>query len=314
MTAHNTAAYCSGDLGPGNIQNYIPNIQQSGLTTAILWALHIGRPSVQGQQYGDLIFNGAPLFISNGTFNPGGNPDIAAWPGQIAQLKQEGSNVSQIFFSIGGANPPVYDFTSIQYMLNHGLTQVLIDNFTALRTAFTVDGSCVIDGFDLDCEESVDSSVIVQFSQILFQLGFKVTFCPYTNQLFWQSAMQSLWNQGMKVSWWNLQCYAGGYGNRDDLQSWIDTLAQVVGKTAAPSYLMPGLAVQGTPGEGDGQCPTGEGGICSTFAGWSQFGLPGGFLWMYDYIVQQPPPTCPGPADLAACVTAINDGLNNNCE
>jgi hypothetical protein len=311
MASTIAAAYCSGYLGPGNIQKYISNIQQSRLTTAILWALHIGRPSIPGQHYGDLIFNDSPnLFVSQGKFNPNNNSNIAAWPGQIAQLKQGGSAVSKIFFSIGGANPPVYDFTSIQYMLKNGLTGALVQNFTALRKAFTVNGTCVIDGFDLDCEEFVDQSTIVQFSQILFKLGFQVTFCPFDNQSFWQGAMQTLWNQGMKVSWWNLQCYAGGYGNRSDLSPWIQSLAAVVGKQAAPSFLVPGLAVQGS--EGDGQCPTGNGGICPTFAGWSKLGLGGGFLWLYDAIIQNSSP-CPGPADLAAYVAAINNGLKNNC-
>lgn len=307
--AYNSAAYCSGDLGPGNIQNRISDIQGSGLTTAILWAVHIGRPEISGQKYGDLIFNNYPddLFVSAGKFDPNDVSTIAAWPGQVAQLKQN-SSVSKIFFSIGGWG--VKDFETIQFMLNNGMSDKLTANLKALQTAFTVNGTCVIDGFDLDCEEYVDQSTIVGFCRIVFGLGFAVTFCPYMNQEFWQGSMQTLWNDGHKVSWWNLQCYAGGGGNRTDLSPWIAALAAVVGKEAAPSYLVPGLAVAGS--ESDGQCPTGQDSICTTFAGWSGLGLPGGFLWMYDSIVANPG-ACGGQANLASYVSAINNGLSNNC-
>lgn len=310
-TTYNTAAYCSGELGPGNIQGNVSNIVQSGLTTPILWALHIGRPSISGQQYGDLIFNDAPnLFVSGGVFNPNNVDAIAEWPAQVASLMQEGSGVKQIFFSIGGANPPVYDFTTIQYMLQNGMENVLQENFQALKTAFTVDGTCCIAGFDLDCEEDVDSSTIVSLCQILFQLGFQITFCPYTSVGFWQGCMQSLWNEGMQVSWWNLQCYAGGSWNKSDLTQWLDALAAVTGSSTPGSYLVPGLAVAGS--EGDGQCPTGDDSFCTTFAGWVAAGLAGGFAWNYDSIVSNPG-ECSG-ATLADYVSAINAGLNGACD
>lgn len=307
--AYDTVAYSGGDSGPGNLASHIADIQGSGLTTLILWALHIGRPSVQGQHYGDFIFNdGVNLFISNGTFNPLGSADIAAWPGQIAQLRQKGS-IGKVYFSIGGQSPPVFDFTTIEYMLKNGLANVLAGNLGALRKAFTVNGVCVIDGFDLDCEESVDPATIVAFCEILFAQGFEVSFCPYDNQGFWQGCMQTLWNKGLKVSRWNLQCYSGGFWNRNDLASWIASIAAVVGKTAAPSYLVPGLS---TVGEQNAQCPTGQDSICSTFAGWSSLGLPGGFLWTYDSIVANPG-GCNGTATLSNYVAAINTGLANNC-
>ena len=220
--AYRSAAYCSGDLGPGNVQNHISDIQNSGLTTVILWALHIGRPEIAGQKYGDQIFNDFPqnLIVSGGTFNPNGSSAIAAWPGQVAQLKKAGG-VSKIFLSVGGAHPPVDDFTTIEYMLNNNMAGTLAANLKALRQAFTANGTCVIDGFDLDCEENVSQQTIVEFSKILFGLGFEVTFCPYANPSFWQGCMQTLWNGGDKVSWWNLQCYSGGYSNRNELPSWI---------------------------------------------------------------------------------------------
>jgi hypothetical protein len=305
--AYDTVAYAGGDCGPGKLAGNIADIQGSGLTTLILWALHIGRPSISGQHYGDFIFNdGANLFISQGAFNPLGTAAIAAWPGQITRLRQQGS-VKKVYFSIGGASPPVFDFTTVQTMLNNGMADVLSDNVAALKQAFTVNGGCVIDGFDLDCEENVDQSTIVALSEIFFEQGFEVSFCPYTNQDFWQGCMQTLWDKSLNVSRWNLQCYSGGAGN--DVPSWIASIAAVVGQQAAPSYMVPGLAVVG---QQDAQCPTGQNSICTSFAGWSSLGLPGGFLWLYDSILDHPD-GCNGTATLANYVAAINNGLADNC-
>lgn len=308
--APNAVAYCSGVLGPGEIQDHLSDIQSSGLDTAILWAVHIGRPTIAGQQWGDLIYNNSPnLFISEGVFNPNSSSDIAAWPAQVAALKQNGSSVSKIFFSIGGANPPVEDFTSIQYMLQNGLKDVLVENFTALRTAFTVDGVCVIDGIDIDNEESVDASTITDFCTILFDLGFEVTFCPFASPTVWQGYMQTLWDAGNQVSWWNLQAYAGGFGNLSNLSPWINALSAVVGSGQGASYLVPGLSVQGSSAFQE-ECPDA---MCQSFAGVSSDGLAGGFLWNYDSILNNTTACGDSVPTLADYVAAIQNGLTNNC-
>jgi hypothetical protein len=309
--AHDSAAYCWSDFAPGSIQNHIAPVQDSGLTTVILWALHVGRRmrKFPKMRCGDLMFNDYEkcLLVSEGTFNPGQDDAIGAWPRQVAQLKQRGG-VKKIYLSIGGASPPVRDFAAIRYMLDHGMSGTLKDNFTALRDAFKIDGTCVIDGIDLDSEEEtkVTEQTMVDFSKILFDCGFEVTFCPYRLPDYWQHCMQALRDAGHEVSRWNLQCYSGGFGNRADLQSWIDALVAVAGPKAA-ARLFPGLAVAGP--EFDGQCPTGEGSVCETFAGWKDLGLPGGFLWRYDDI--RKPNACAAPVNLAAYVSAINDGLDN---
>src|SRR5215218_5613225 len=135
------AAYCLGKLGPGEIQNYSGYIRKSGLTVPILSFLHIGRPEITGQNYGDLIYNSFPddLLISNGEFNPRKTPEIAAWPKQVAQLKQD-SSVRKIFLSIGGQGyDNIFDFRTIEYMLTHGLAGVLELNFGMLRGIFRTD-------------------------------------------------------------------------------------------------------------------------------------------------------------------------------
>jgi hypothetical protein len=312
--AHNTAAYFGDEAGPGSIQKHIAGIQASGLTTVILFALHVGRimPEHPNMKIGDLIFNNYPqyLLVSGGKFNPNNSPEIATWPAQVAQLKQQGS-VSKIFICIGGDGSVIYDFRTIQKMFAEGTAGTLRANITALKAAFTINGVCAIDGFDIDCEESeVSPNTIVQFCQMLFQQAFAVTFCPYTDENYWQRCMQPLWNLGLKVSWWNLQCYAGGHNNRNDLRPWINALAAVVGAEAAPSFLLPGLAVKGVEDTSDGQCPTGPQSIWTTFRGWNNPRLAGGFLWKYAALVDHPT-LCSGQNNLATYVKAINDALDD---
>lgn len=305
--AYITAAYCSGELNPHRIKAHLSDIQQSGLTTVILFALHIGGEG----EWGNFTFNEPRwLFVSQRVFNPAKDSAIRDWRQSIVELKQHGS-VVKIFFSIGGWNTK--DFTAIQQMLKAKQANLLRTNFNALRQAFTVDRDvCVIDGFDLDKEnEDIDEDTIVSFSEILFDLGFEVTFCPYTEPTWWQSCMKKLWDQNHKVSWWNLMCYAGGVPNRNDLADWIDKIAAVVGKDNKPaSYLAPGLAVKTKPDYANGQCPTGPDSIESTFTNWKDLGLRGGFLWSYDDIVKSSGTgLCKGQADdLKAYVAALRAG------
>ena len=118
-----------------------------------------------------------------------------------------------------------------------------------------------------------------------------------------------------KVSWWNLQCYSGGNGNLSNLQPWIDALSAVVGDGQGAAYLVPGLAVQGATDSNPQQCPTGSGGMCESFAGVSNLGLAGGFIWKYDSILSNTQP-CSGSSSLPTAADyskAITNGLENSC-
>lgn len=344
MATFKTACYCG--LGPGDTGKYLPILRTSGANILINWALHIGRTSLRPQQWGDFVFNsGYPQksypFISNGRFNPYNNPAIQAWPNDLASLKQGGS-VGKIFFSIGGQGDPVFDFTTALYMLDNGMTDVLRKNFTALRNNFPA-----IDGIDLDCEEfgftpsdypddypihdpnRVGTSTIFQLCQILFDLEFEVTFCPYESRDEWQQSMQLLSKAGRTVSWWNLQCYSGGNGNRREIGNWLKTIGAVRLPNGSPiglnagAYLVPGLAVQNQDPAwqpNNPQCPAGPGGMCDTFANMNLQGrsagyndLAGGFLWNFEAIVSNTLKcgnSIPSPKDYT---TAIINGLNNNC-
>ncbi|MCF2860821.1 hypothetical protein ABMY44_01415 [Pseudoalteromonas sp. Cnat2-41] len=318
MSTINLAAYCSGDFGPGITNECIGDAQQSGFTTLILWAMHIGRAgdlnnsncqAVPGQSWGELVFNDGNIRITDGdTFNPNNDADIAAWPSKLAQLKQHGSKVEKIFISIGGWG--VCDFQAIEYMLEKGMREQIKANFKTLREAFTVDGECLIDGVDFDNEEVVKASTITEFAEILFDLGYQVTFCPYQQPSLWQGYMQTLWDKGYRVSWWNLQCYSGGLGNLERLQPWLDALSAVVGEGQGGAYLVAGLAVKGASDSNPELCPSA---FCQSFAAVSEQGLAGGFIWKYDAVLSNKS-ACDGAVPTAASYSkAITQGLNNDC-
>jgi hypothetical protein len=313
MTSINTVIYCGGEMGPdtdkvSNIGTNGPTVQSSGVSTVVLWALHIGRPT--NELLGDLMFNSSQYtLVSQGMYNPAFNN----YPAEVASLKQS-PGVSKIFFSVGGWRGEVRDFRTIAFMIKqygYGPSSPLYQNFLALRNAFTIDGVCAIDGIDLDCEEDVDPSVIYQFSDMLFDLDFEVTFCPYENPTtFWQPAMQSLWNAGRQVSWWNLQCYSGGDGNMEDLSQWLSAIGAATGGTqeslaAAPSYLVPGLGVAGSGPDGKDPAK-----IQSSFANNAlPAGITGGFLWDNGTILANETNGSPALTDY---VKAINNGLSTS--
>jgi hypothetical protein len=323
-TSHELAAFGLAELRPGEIINATKRIIDSGLTTVILGLLHIGRPMKEFPKmvYGDLIYNDYEigLLVSEGKFNPQRQPFIDYWPGEVAALKGSSSSVKRIFISIGGqGNNNIFDFRTIQWMLNSNQGEVLRDNFKTLRDAFTINGACVIDGIDLDCEEPVEDLTIIDFSKMLFDLGFEVTFCPYNNRDQWQRCMRELWNQKpqRKVSWWNLQCYDGGDPNRDEVEfkRWIESLREVVRPEDPASYLMPGLHVR-NDGRVLGQCPWGNESFYETFGKFGEWSKPGrlrgGWLWSYDSIRDnESKQLCSAPMGpfLRDYVVAIDQGL-----
>ena len=219
-----------------------------------------------------------------------------------------------MFISIGGASQWVYDFRTIESMLSKPDSAALLKkNFQALKEALTVGGVCVLDGFDIDNEESVSADTIVRTCEMLFELGFAVTFCPYDpydGPDTWQGYMQTLWDKGMKVSWWNLQCYAGGSDNRTNLAPWLTALGKVVGAANAPRYLVPGLAVKSADDvdpESDCLCPDQ---VEATVAGWKNRELAGVFFWKYDALTLSNSGRCGGTNSLAYYLQAVEQGMN----
>jgi hypothetical protein len=272
MTTTNLAIYGGGPLGAESLAANLDDLRGSGFTTVILWSFHVAAN-------GDLAFNDTQGVVSGGVY--GG---AASWPAQVAALKAPGSSVTSVWASVGAGG--VSDFTHVAALIAQegiGPDSILYRNFAALRAAFTVDGVCAIDGIDFDDEDLLDVDVLVQFATLLFGLGFQITFCPYNAPSIWVKALATLANAGHLVSWFNLQAYAGGFGN--DPRQWIDAVATVVGTERAAQFIVPGLWCYHGQSDEDSRCPSS---VQAQFASYQAAGdgLSGGFLWLYDDVLR----------------------------
>ena len=286
MNNPNIAVYAGGPLGPQEISQNLAATQQAGWTTIILSLFHIGRPQITGQDYGDIIFNGAPMIISQGKYVA--DP---SWPANVAALKQAGSSITKIYASIGGGIS-VEDFQTIQTIYqsngNSFSGTMLETNLRMFRQTFPA-----IDGIDLDCEDNYDQVSFVAFCELLIGLGFDITFCPYApwEMAFWIGSLSQIekYRPGA-VKWWNLQCYDGG--NRNKPKPWADAITAVLPAFSTAGFILAGDWTDHSPA----QVTT----FLSTFSGEPCLG--GGFIWNMDGILS-------GSSTMAAYVAAIKTAL-----
>ncbi len=274
MSGLTTSIYCWWDLYSGRnehnknipIDAVINDLKGSGFTTVIAWSVHVNTS-------GDLIYNDTSI-VSGGKYI-----GDSGWSANLAALKQGKTSVNRLLFSIG-SGPPPRDFTNIQALIKKqgtGTNSILYKNFKALKDAIPA-----IDGIDLDDEDCYDQNMVVQLSQMLNTLGYKVTFCPYTNPTFWVDSLYALNSQtpGLVVGF-NLQCYSGGGGN--DPQTWINAIAKKMGSGFdAKGFIYPGLCASNKDGDAGGGLSPDQ--ITTQFTKWRTAGIQGGWIWRYDHI------------------------------
>ncbi len=290
MSNINALIYGGGPFYSGG-STVIADLKASDFTSVVAWALHVN-------SNGDLIFN-SPTIVTNGDYV--GDP---GWPAQLNDLKQGGS-VTQLLFSVGGWG--VSDFPNIQKLIQTqgtGPDSILYKNFSALKQALPVDA------IDFDDETLYDQDTTVQFSQMLAELGYHVTFCPYTNIDFWVNCLYALNSETPDlVTAFNLQCYAGGSYNRNNLQPWIDAIQDKMGSGfEAAGFINPGLWCRNGSGCVSGDCPDS---VESQFAIYKSQGIKGGFIWLYDDLQKcENSGACSGTMGSKAYADAIISGLS----
>ena len=277
----------------GNVQTFLT----SGLNTVILGLFHIGRDFDidPPQRLGDIYFNDTLVFSQGNYVGYGSNAgDTASWAQLLASLS-EGGRITQVLGSIGGANNVIYDFRAIQkiYEANGGSFRGtnLERNFRKLREVLPT-----ISIMDMDNEETgfVSQESFSAFCRMLVQkeMGFAITFCPYTDQNFWTGALKALSDSDPgAVKWWNLQCYAGGDGN--DPQTWAGYISQAIPNFDTTGYIMGSdwsrfYNTEDQQWEGDlpfSTCPGGS--VYTLFKPWSsENSIGGGFLWNADQVFE----------------------------
>lgn len=273
MNQPNLAVYAEGCLYPvpaprQPIAATIGELQQSGFTTAILGLFHIGRDTniSPPQILGDLYFNDT-LVMSQGRY-----VGHATWPATVAGLI--GGSVTTVCASVGGGGP-VFDFTTVENIYNaNGNAFVktnLMANFAALRELFPS-----VSIIDIDCEDNQNQASLVAFCQMLADMGFGITFCPYSAKPFWAQSLNAL-NAACPgaVRWWNLQCYDGGGGNQP--ADWAAAIAEYNPGFATDGFLLAGDWTSDSPGAVQA--------LMASFDGVASLG--GGFIWTLDDMIAQ---------------------------
>ncbi len=251
---------------------HIAEIKSAGFSEAIVWNIEV-------KSNGDLNFNGEFPLCSNGSYiGASTHSDFVA---NMTALHQ--GSVRRVTFSIGSSN--VGDWQDVRDLVNSqgtGTSSILYKNFNALLTAIPA-----IDAFDFDDENCYDTSTMVKFGVMLSDLGAHVVPDPYTNSGFWTGVVSQINSQRPGcVDAIHLQCYSGGGGNNPG------TFANF---GSVPVY--PGLWDHDlTPS-----------GVQSKLAGWkSQYGISGGWMWMYDDFV--------GNGKAAQYASAINAAFTTTYE
>jgi len=262
-----SAVYGGGPFYPGS-NSVLENLKYTNFSTIVCWAIHV-------HDNADLYFNNT-LIVSGGKYV--GDP---SWAQELANLK-DGGSVNRILFSVGGWG--TQDFYHIADLIKaHGTApgSPLFESFAALHNTIPA-----LDGIDMDDEGNYDHHTIVEFTQMLASIGYReATFCPYMFESFWAGCLQTLQqtNPGF-VTAFNLQCYAGGAGNANNLQPWIDAVKNVLGPGSDPAeFIVPGLWCKHGAGCSGGMDPQQ---IQSLFQHYKTQGIEGGFIWLYDDIMK----------------------------
>lgn len=251
-------------------------LRASGYTTVMLWTIHVDSTS------GNLIYNDQ-LVVSNGVYV--GN---SSWPAQLATLKTAPTTVNRIEWSVGSAPSGGNDFANLLTLMNAYGTNtdsILYKNFLALKNATGADA------VDYDDETQYDVTTSVKFGLMLSSIGYKVTLCPYTNPSFWQSVYNQLGSNLVDRVY--LQCYAGGAGNNPG--TWNGYFSGL--------KVMPGM--WGVASDPSGSTASQ---VETQMTAWrAAYGIPGGFMWLYDNIAAN---TSGGtPADYALAINRAVDPL-----
>lgn len=305
MGAIMTAIYGGGPFytnGSTDLGTVIEDLKASGFTTVIEWGLQLS-DATDGPHLGDLQLN--EVIISQGEYVA--DP---AWPGLLASLKEGATSVNRLLFSLLGY-PGFSTFATIQRLIQTqgtGPDSILYKNFAGLKAAIPA-----IDGIDIDDETLYDQETTVKLSRMLHEIGYEVTFCPYDQQNFWIECLYELNSQtpGL-VTGFNLQCYAGGQWNIDQVQNWIDAIAARMGPSfPAATFVNPGLWCRSKESNCViGSCPPD---VTAQFAAWQPTGIQGGFIWLYDdlqYCAQSGACGASAPMGSQAYASAIVQGLS----
>lgn len=253
------AAHKSIYIAGGLFNEQVANLRSSGFDTAILWSVHVNGSAA-------LNLNNDTLIDASGQYVYGQWARV-----NCAKLKEAPTSISRIEFSVGSAGAT--DFENIENWINTdhseggtGPGSRLRRNFQALRDAFPQ-----VDAINFDDESNYDLSSTTAFAIMLVDLGYQITFAPYTRESFWDGLYDAIEAQRPgAVDHIYLQRYAGGGGNNPS--AWNELFGSL--------KVEPGLWA------GDastfGRRDPSE--VEEAMDGWRESAdIPGGFIWRLTY-------------------------------
>lgn len=255
-------------------EEVMPLIRASGFSSVLLWSIHIG-------DTGDLILNDV-LLVSDGVYV--GDP---SWPALVASLRTPPTSVRRIEFSVGSYG--VTDFERIEALLEaqgSGPDSVLYRNFAELKRAIPA-----ATAINYDDESNYDVASTVELSLMLREIGYRISFAPYTRQTFWGTVYDELEDRSPGlVDRVLLQVYAGGANNRP--VSWNRYFGDL--QVEAGLWSRHGRSCS------QGDSPERVG---ARMRGWAD-DISGGWMWLLDDML-----ACDAMYPLEDYATAIRDAL-----
>ena len=201
--------YAGGHIRRGRPAT-ISKLRQSGFTYIILFNVNVesdGTLTTDGEticKNGEYVFNETQPYYQE----------------DVKNLKTPPTSITRVEICIGGWGNASYG--NIKNLVNSqgtGSTSILYKNFRALKRAVPE-----IDAVNNDQEQDYDVTTAAKFHIMMYNLGYKTTFAPYTYMSYWQSLNNEIRKTKPKaVERVMVQCYDGGAGNLNSVGDWTFT-------------------------------------------------------------------------------------------
>ena len=255
--AQNQYREVSGIYAGGHIRRGRPGtitkLRNSGFTYLILFNVHVDPDGTLKTDGETICKNGEYVFAQTQPY----------YQDDIRNLKTEPTSITRIEICIGGWGNNSYG--NIRNLVNSqgtGRNSILYKNFKALKEAVPE-----IDAVNNDTEQDYDAESAAKFHIMMYDLGYKTTFAPYTNKSYWTSLNDKIRAQRPKaVDRAMIQCYDGGAGNLNQVGTWNFT---------GVSERHPGLLDYSNDWSVDRNL--------AQFQAWKDQGVAtGGFVWLFN--------------------------------
>ena len=164
--------YAGGHIRRGR-PGTITKLRESGFTYVILFNVNVEADGTLTTDGETICKNGEYVFAQTQPY----------YQEDIRNLKTEPTSITRIEICIGGWGNASY--SNIKNLINSqgtGASSILYKNFKALKQAVPE-----IDAVNNDQEQDYEVDPAAKFHIMMYNLGYKTTFAPYTYYSYWKS-------------------------------------------------------------------------------------------------------------------------------